>query len=66
MLSRSVIPQYAYAFDHIENRATEPVAEKENADAPNSLNLFYAFDGSKNVSDVFYRMNSNGIGAKAP
>ena len=31
--------------------------------APNSLNLFYAFDGNKNVSDVFYRMNSNGIGA---
>ena len=63
MVSRSVIPQYAYAFDHIENRATEPVAEKENADAPNSLNLFYAFDGNKNVSDVFYRMTSNGIGA---
>ncbi len=31
--------------------------------APNSLNLFYAFDGNKNVSDVFYRMTSNGIGA---
>ncbi len=58
-----MIPQYAYAFDHIENRATEPVAEKENADAPSSLNLFYAFDGNKNVSDVFYRMTSNGIGA---
>ena len=34
--------------------------------APNSLNLFYAFDGNKNVSDVFYRMNANGIGAHAP
>ncbi len=31
--------------------------------APSSLNLFHAFDGNKNVSDVFYRMNSNGIGA---
>ncbi|MBR5621700.1 MAG: hypothetical protein IKW49_00765 [Opitutales bacterium] len=27
------------------------------------MNLFYAFDGNKNVSDVFYRMNANGIGA---
>ncbi len=31
--------------------------------APNSLNLFYAFDGNKNVSDVFYKLTSNGIGA---
>ena len=31
--------------------------------APNSLNLFYAFEGNKNVSDVFYRLTANGIGA---
>ena len=29
----------------------------------NILNLFYVFDGNKNASAVFYRMNSNGIGA---
>ena len=27
------------------------------------LNLFYVFEGHKNASAVFYRMNSNGIGA---
>ncbi|MBE6400896.1 MAG: RHS repeat-associated core domain-containing protein, partial [Verrucomicrobia bacterium] len=44
---------------------TEPVATRPLVFryAPNSLNLFYAFDGNKNVSDVFYRLNSNGIGA---
>ncbi|MBP3302448.1 MAG: hypothetical protein J6L64_04880 [Opitutales bacterium] len=44
---------------------TEPVATRPLVFryAPNSLNLFYAFDGNKNVSDVFYRLTSNGIGA---
>ena len=47
-------------WDPTESVATRPLVFRY---APNSLNLFYAFDGNKNVSDVFYRMNSNGIGA---
>ena len=47
-------------WDPTEPVATRPLVFRY---APNSLNLFYAFDGNKNVSDVFYRMTSNGIGA---
>ena len=49
-----------FVWDPTESVATRPLAFRY---APNSLNLFYACDGDKNVSDVFYRMNSNGIGA---
>ena len=49
-----------FVWDPTEPVATRPLVFRY---APNSLNLFYAFDGNKNVSDVFYRMNSNGIGA---
>ncbi len=52
-----------FVWDPTEPVATRPLVFRY---APNSLNLFYAFDGNKNVSDVFYRMNSNGIGAQAP
>ena len=47
-------------WDPSQPLATRPLVFRY---APNSLNLFYAFDGNKNVSDVFYRMTSNGIGA---
>ena len=50
-----------FVWDPTEPVATRPLVFRY---APNSLNLFYAFDGNKNVSDVFYRMNSNGIGAR--
>ena len=49
-----------FVWDPTESVATRPLVFRY---APNSLNLFYAFDGNKNVSDVFYRMTSNGIGA---
>ena len=49
-----------FVWDPTEPVATRPLVFRY---APNSLNLFYAFDGNKNVSDVFYRMTSNGIGA---
>jgi|GEM_PF-438168 len=49
-----------FVWDPTEPVATRPLVFRY---APNSLNLFYAFDGNKNVSDVFYRLNSNGIGA---
>ena len=49
-----------FVWDPTEPVATRPLVFRY---APNSLKLFYAFDGNKNVSDVFYRMNSNGIGA---
>ncbi len=48
-----------FVWDPTEPVATRPLVFRY---APNSLNLFYAFDGNKNVSDVFYRMTSNGIG----
>ncbi|MBR5622869.1 MAG: RHS repeat protein, partial [Opitutales bacterium] len=44
-----------FVWDPTEPVATRPLVFRY---APNSLNLFYAFDGNKNVSDVFYRMNS--------
>ena len=53
-------PYNEFVWDSMEPVATCPLVFRY---APNSLNLFYAFDGNKNVSDVFYRMNSNGIGA---
>ena len=49
-----------FVWDPTEPVATRPLVFRY---APNSLNLFYTFDGNKNVSDVFYRMTSNGIGA---
>ena len=49
-----------FVWDPTEPVATRPLIFRY---APNNLNLFYAFDGNKNVSDVFYRMTSNGIGA---
>ncbi|MBQ8446047.1 MAG: RHS repeat-associated core domain-containing protein, partial [Opitutales bacterium] len=49
-----------FVWDPTEPVATRPLVFRY---APNSLNLFYAFDGNKNVSDVFYRLTSNGIGA---
>ena len=49
-----------FVWDPTEPVATRPLIFRY---APSSLNLFYAFDGNKNVSDVFYRLNSNGIGA---
>ena len=49
-----------FVWDPTEPVATRPLVFRY---APNSLNLFYAFEGNKNVSDVFYRMTSNGIGA---
>ncbi|MBQ8445587.1 MAG: RHS repeat-associated core domain-containing protein, partial [Opitutales bacterium] len=49
-----------FVWDPTESVATRPLVFRY---APNSLNLFYAFDGNKNVSDVFYRLTSNGIGA---
>ncbi len=49
-----------FVWDPTEPVATRPLVFRY---APNNLNLFYAFDGNKNVSDVFYRLNSNGIGA---
>ena len=53
-------PYNEFVWDSMEPVATCPLVFRY---APNSLNLFYAFDGNKNVSDVFYRMTSNGIGA---
>ena len=49
-----------FIWDPTEPVATRPLVFRY---APNNLNLFYAFDGNKNVSDVFYRLTSNGIGA---
>ena len=49
-----------FVWDPTEPDASRPLVFRY---APNSLNLFYAFDGNKNVSDVFYRLTSNGIGA---
>ena len=49
-----------FVWDPTEPVATRPLVFRY---APNSLNLFYAFDGNKNVSDVFYRLTANGIGA---
>ena len=49
-----------FVWDPTEPVATRPLVFRY---APNSLNRFYAFDGNKNVSDVFYRLTSNGIGA---
>ena len=49
-----------FVWDPTEPVATRPLVFRY---APNNLNLFYAFDGNKNVSDVFYRLTSNGIGA---
>ena len=49
-----------FIWDPTEPVATRPLVFRY---APNSLNLFYAFDGNKNVSDVFYRLTANGIGA---
>ena len=49
-----------FVWDPTEPVATRPLVFRY---APNSLNLFYVFDGNKNVSDVFYRLTSNGIGA---
>ena len=56
---------YAYAFDNIGNRATEPTATRPLTfrHAEKGLMLFYAFDGNKNVSDVFFLALQNGIGA---
>ena len=49
-----------FVWDPTETVATRPLVFRYT---PNSLNLFYDFDGNKNVSDVFYRLTSNGIGA---
>ena len=49
-----------FVWDPTEPVATRPLVFRY---APNSLNLLYAFDGNKNVSDVFYRLTANGIGA---
>ena len=49
-----------FVWDPTAPVATRPLVFRY---APNNLNLFYAFDGNKNVSDVFYRLTSNGIGA---
>ena len=60
-LTRSAHPALWFVtWDPTESVATRPLVFRY---APNSLNLFYAFDGNKNVSDVFYKLTSNGIGA---
>ena len=49
-----------FAWDPTEPTATRPLTFRY---AEKSLMLFYAFDGNKNVSDVFFLALQNGIGA---
>ena len=49
-----------FAWDPTEPEATRPLTFRY---AEKSLMLFYAFDGNKNVSDVFFLALQNGIGA---
>ena len=49
-----------FAWDPTEPTATRPLTFRH---AEKSLMLFYAFDGNKNVSDLFFLALQNGIGA---
>ena len=49
-----------FAWDPTEPTATRPLTFRY---AEKSLMLFYAFDGNKNVSDLFFFALQNGIGA---
>ena len=49
-----------FAWDPTEPTATRPLTFRH---AEKSLMLFYAFDGNKNVSDLFFFALQNGIGA---
>ena len=49
-----------FAWDPTEPTATRPLTFRY---AEKGLMLFYAFDGNKNVSDVFFLALQNGIGA---
>ena len=49
-----------FAWDPTEPTATRPLTFRH---AEKGLMLFYAFDGNKNVSDVFFLALQNGIGA---
>ncbi|MCD8283813.1 MAG: RHS repeat-associated core domain-containing protein, partial [Opitutae bacterium] len=49
-----------FVWDPTESVATRPLAFSHVRE---SLNLLYNFDGNKNVSEVFYLAEANGIGA---
>ena len=49
-----------FAWDPTEPEATRPLTFRH---AEKGLMLFYAFDGNKNVSDLFFFALQNGIGA---